>query len=165
MTGLPMAAAYASWLNDGKELPGIVPTDVAPDVVIAGQTPNDIARAEAMLTSWKRHPLLVSLSWFGNGGPRAGWQGSDAIVQALSGVSFPIGPREGPPTLPQGHASQVVAGVTAFIAAMAALIGRQNGHDTDRVNTSVLEAFLCRAEHGAPGFVVPPRNGIICFGT
>jgi crotonobetainyl-CoA:carnitine CoA-transferase CaiB-like acyl-CoA transferase len=62
----------------------------------------------------------------------------------------------------------VVAGATAFIAAMAALIGGRNGHDTGRVDTSVLEAFLCLTEHSAPSFAgggpATKRHGVNRFG-
>ena len=162
------AAAYAAWLDAGKEMQSTQPAGITPDIVIAGQTPADVASAGASIASFTRRPLLVGLTWFGNGGPRALWQGSDAIVQAISGAAFPIGPAEGPPTLPQGHAPQVVGGITAFIAAMAALIGRRHGHTTDRVDTSVLEAFLCLTEGGAPGFAaggpVSKRHGVNRFG-
>ncbi len=162
------AAAYAAWLDAGKEMPGTLADGVMPDVVIAGQTPADVARAGATIAGFTRRPLLVGVTWFGDGGPRAFWQGSDAIVQAISGVAFPIGPADGPPTLPQGQAPQVVGGVTAFIAAIAALIGRRHGRATDRVDTSVLEAFLCLTEHGAPGFAAggpaSKQHGVNRFG-
>ncbi len=162
------AEAYAAWLDVGKEMAGAIPAGFAPDVVIAGQNLSDIAAAERIVAGLPGRPLLVGLTWFGAVGPRAGWHGSDGIVQALSGVAYMIGPREGPPMLPQGHAPQVVAGGTAFIGAMGALMGRRNGHATRRVDVNVLEAFMCLTEHGGPGFhasgISSRRHGVNLFG-
>ena len=81
------AAAYAAWLDAGKELPGVLPADIAPDVVIAGQGHDDIARAQAVVARFKRRPLLLALTWFGAVGPCATWQGSDGIIHAMSGIA------------------------------------------------------------------------------
>jgi crotonobetainyl-CoA:carnitine CoA-transferase CaiB-like acyl-CoA transferase len=142
--------AYAAWLDLGKER--VLPAGIAPDLVIAGQTPEEIARAETFVDSFARRPLLLALTWFGVTGPYAAWKGTDGIIQAMTGVSYAFGPVEGPPVLPQGHAPQIVAGATGLIAALSALIGRRAGQDISRVDTNVLEAHLCFAEHSGPGF-------------
>ena len=144
--------AYAAWLDNGKERAAALPAGIEPDLVIAGQMPDDIARAETFAAGFRRRPLLLTLTWFGTGGPYASWKGSDGVIQAMTGVSYAFGPVEGPPVLPQGHAPQIVAGATGLIAALAALIGRRQGHTMDRVDTNVLEAHLCFAEHAGPGF-------------
>ena len=146
------SAAYAAWLDSAKQPAAALPAGVAADLVIAGQTPADIAAAEAFAGSFRRRPLLLALTWFGPTGPYAGWRGSDAVIQAMSGLAYAFGPVEGPPTLPQGHAPQIVAGATGLIAALAALIGRRHGRIVDRVDTNVLEAYLCLTEQAGPGF-------------
>ena len=145
------AAAYGVWLDHGKVFAEKVPAGVAVDLVIAGQTPADIAHAEALVASLAGSPALLALTWFGTSGPCAAWQGSDAILQAMGGIAYAFGTAEGPPVLPQGHAPQVVGGVTGFIAAMAALLGRRHGQGAGRIEVSIHEAFLCLAEHSAPG--------------
>src|SRR5271157_3286425 len=119
------SAAYAAWLDNGKEPAAAMPAGVEPDLVIAGQTPAEIAPAEAFVGSFRRRPLLLALTWFGLTGPYAAWRGSDGVIHAMAGVAYAFGPVEGPPTLPQGHAPQIVAGATGLIAALAALIGRR----------------------------------------
>jgi crotonobetainyl-CoA:carnitine CoA-transferase CaiB-like acyl-CoA transferase len=146
------SAAYAAWLDDGKERASAVSGLPEPDLVIAGQAPSDIARAEAVIAGMKRRPLLLALTWFGENGPYADWRGSDGIIQAMSGIAYAFGKPEGPPTLPQGHAPQIVAGVTAFIAALAALLGRRQGRVANRVDVSVLESYICLAETSGPSF-------------
>lgn len=142
--------AYAAWLDLGKEQADAPPPEA--DLIIAGQSPADIARAEALAAGFARRPLLLALTWFGTSGPYADWHGTDGVIQAMTGVSYAFGPVEGPPVLPQGHAPQIVAGATGAIVALSALIGRRNGHAIGRVDTSVLEAHMCLAEHSGSGF-------------
>lgn len=146
------SAAYAAWLDSGKEQVVTLPSGLEPQLVIAGQTPADIVRAEALVAGMKRRPLLLALTWFGDSGPYASWQGSDGIIQAMSGVAYAFGKADGPPTLPQGHAPQVVAGTTAFIATLSALIGRRQGQEAVRIDVSVLESYICLSETSGPGF-------------
>jgi len=146
------SAAYAAWLDSGKERSGGASAGMEPDLVIAGQAPADIACAEALVAKMKRRPLLLALTWFGERGPYASWRGSDGVIQAMSGIAYAFGPADGPPTLPQGHAPQVVAGTTAFIATLAALIGRRQGQAQKRVDVSVLESYICLSENSGPGF-------------
>ncbi|GGC72051.1 CaiB/BaiF CoA-transferase family protein [Chelatococcus reniformis] len=161
------SAAYGAWLDSHKEFADGVPVSLEPDLVIAGQTPADIARAQAIVAGMKRRPLLLALTWFGETGPYAGWHGSDGVVQAMSGLAYSFGPIGGPPTLPQGHAPQIVAGATAYIATLAALIGRRQGRAAARVDLSVLEAYICLTENSGPGFahdaVAAIRRGINRF--
>lgn len=142
--------AYAAWLDAGKEQSSAA--DAQPDLVIAGQNGPDVAAAETLVAGFSRRPLLLALTWFGQTGPYANWAGGDGVIQAMTGLAYAIGPAEGPPTLPQGHAPQIVAGATGLIVALSALIGRRNGQHIDRVDTNVLEAHLCFAEHSGPGF-------------
>src|SRR3954469_18611205 len=77
-----------------------------------------------------------------------GWN----IPVSVTLSNYAIGEKDGPPVLPQGHAPQIIAGAIGLIAALSALIGRRAGHHVDRVETNVLEAHLCFAEHAGPGF-------------
>ena len=162
------ATAYAAWLDHGKEVVGALPTDIAVDLVIAGQTGADIARAEAIIAGFAHPRLLLALTWFGATGPCANWLATDGIIQAMSGVAYAIGHAEGPPTIPQGHAPQIVGGTTGFIAALAALLGRRSGHACDRIDTNIFESFLCLTEGGGPsvaaGGPATKRRGVNLFG-
>lgn len=89
---------------------------------------------------------MVALSWFGADGPRRDWAASDAIVQALSGFLYPIGQKDGPPIIPGGYHAQVAGGLTAFIAAMTALIGAQAGDEGALIDQSILEAYATYTE-------------------
>ncbi len=166
--GGPSAWAYATWLDHAKERSEAIPSGLSVDLVIAGQTPADVTKAETLAAALAGAPLVLGLTWFGMSGPCADWIGSDAILQAMSGVAYAFGTAEGPPVLPQGHAPQVVGGATGFIAAMAALLGRRHGAGASRIEVSLHEAFLCLAEHSGPGaFAGGPatrRRGVNRYG-
>ena len=151
---------FGAWLDQGKRHAAspeaALATLAAPDaerrLVIAGQTRGDIAAAQAAMAARSEAAMLLAISWFDPRGAYADWRANDPILQALTGVAFNFGPAEGPPTLPQGCAPQGVAGVTAFIAALAALLGE--ARPVRKIETSVFEAALCFAETGAVGAAV-----------
>ena len=149
--------AFSAWLDHRK-----TPLDGAPpriDLVI-GNRPDRSQCPEA---------LHLSLTWFDQHGPFRDWQGTDAVIQAMAGVAFVVGPREGPPLLPRGHSPQIVAGATAFIASLAGLIGRDNGWRGERIEVDVLSANLCFMESQAAGSALSgektQRKGINRYNT
>lgn len=141
------SAAYAAWLDHGKQRAGSDHPDNV-DLVIAGQSAAQVAAADAALAN-ASDTLRLGITWFASDGPYRDWTGSDAVIQAMSGVAYSTGPKNGAPMLPRGHAPQVVCGATAFIAAMAGLIGRGDGWAVRRVDIDVLSANLCFTEGGA----------------
>ena len=68
--------------------------------------------------------VLVSVSPFGLDGPYAGLAGSELVVQALSGYAFLNGEKRRAPLKAPGHILGYTCGVSAFVAAVAALIAR-----------------------------------------
>ena len=69
----------------------------------------------------------------------------------MSAVAYATGAKDGPPMLPRGHAPQVIGGATAFIAAVGAILGRQNGWRGRKIDVNILEANICLSESGAAG--------------
>jgi crotonobetainyl-CoA:carnitine CoA-transferase CaiB-like acyl-CoA transferase len=136
--------AYGRWLDQGKARTS---SDVAKagawDLVIAGQDAAVIAAAEAAYEA----PLLA-ISWFHPAGPRAAWRGTDEVILALTGLAYAFGEVAGPPMLAQGHGPQVCAGVTAFNAAMGALLAPPERRPR-RIDVSIHEAMMCLTETGA----------------
>ena len=138
--------AYAVWLDHGKQRVDTIASAGTLDLIIAGQSSADVAAADAARAA---DTIRVGLTWFAPDGPYRDWSGSDAVIQAMSGVAYVTGPKDGRPLLPRGHAPQVVAGATAFIAALGAIIGRDNGWSGRRVDLDILSANMCFSEGGA----------------
>lgn len=141
--------AYGAWLDQRKSIVrDLSPVGGSFDLIIAGQDSAAIEAAEAFRASQAGHPSLLALTWFDPEGPYAAWRGTDEIIQALCGLAFGFGEAEGPPMLSQGHAAQVVGGVTAYNAALGALLWPRERRP-DRISVNVLEANLCFSEPGA----------------
>ena len=152
--------AFNAWLDDKKTVVADLTTALASldgasdkSLVIAGQTPAQVAAIDGLLTG-RANIVRLGLTWFGDAGAYAGWRGGDAVIQALTGMAFPFGPQGGPPTLPQGHAPQMVAGANGFIGALAALMAGDGG--PSRVCVNVLEAAMCFTEPGAVAAAADP---------
>jgi len=136
--------AYGRWLDAGKCIIAETGADEGCDLAIGGP-PGDAAGA-----------VHVVITWFGDDGPYAGWQASDEIIRALSGVAYAFGPAEGPPVLAQGYAPQILAGAQAANVALAALL-QPRARRPRRIDVSVLEAALCLSEVGAVSAMANPR--------
>jgi crotonobetainyl-CoA:carnitine CoA-transferase CaiB-like acyl-CoA transferase len=167
--------AYASWLDDGKHRASDLSAAIAAaggkvDLIIAGLDGRSIEAADAAIRSTPLgNAIRVGITWFAPEGPYAQWTGSDAIIQAMSGVAHPTGAIDGAPMLARGHAPQVVAGATAFIAGLAAVIGRDAGWRGRRIDLDILEANLCFMEGSvatdALGEKRTDRHGVNRFKT
>ena len=151
------ASAYAAYLSARKRsvnVDDVEPLVARADVVLLGPSP------DARLDVWAvRHPgvVFVAITWFGLTGPCRDWAGSDGVVQALIGLVRGIGPPSGPPLVPSGFEAQIVGGLTAYVAALGRLLGRDGGHGGGVVDVSILEANLCFTEPGAvAAYHLPP---------
>jgi crotonobetainyl-CoA:carnitine CoA-transferase CaiB-like acyl-CoA transferase len=165
-TDSPARRAFSAWLDAGKArgrepLASHWSNPGAPaHLVLAGPAPREVERIAAQLQGASaQRPLLVGVTAFGHDGPYRDWLTHDALIPALTGSAYAFGDAAGPPTLPQGHAPQMIAGVTAYVAAVAALIGRGRGRVVERVDVSIHEANLCFTETGVAGFALGgPRS-------
>jgi crotonobetainyl-CoA:carnitine CoA-transferase CaiB-like acyl-CoA transferase len=125
------------------------------DIVIEGCRPGALDEVGLGLVHLQRENpdiILTSVTWFGQYGPYRDFKGNDPLCHALSGVTYHVGPKEGPPVLFGGYQAQFVGGITAFVATMGALIGQTNGHNGQHVDVSIMEANLCFSETGAASF-------------
>ena len=118
---------------------------------------NLIDRADLVMThdpnKVPTHVSTLSIDWFGPG-PYADHAATDAILFAMNGMLKKIGPAEGPPYVPTGYQAQFVGGATAYLPALAHILGCEMGNETrgKRLNTSIFEAMLCFTEPAAVGF-------------
>jgi crotonobetainyl-CoA:carnitine CoA-transferase CaiB-like acyl-CoA transferase len=152
---LPWDADYAAYAHAGKAsseacaeaLQALARTV---DLVIVGED------STAPLDALEARIATLELSWFGRrGGPWQHWQGSDLIIQALSGMPHMVGHEAGPPTFTGDRQATLIAGVTAYIAACAAVLGARqqgsrpadrSGSQARRLEVSILEANMVLAE-------------------
>lgn len=152
----PAERAHAAWLAAGKHaLPAVA--DAAALQALAAQADlvliGEAAQAPPAPGGGPPAPLAcqprvasVALSWFGRHGLHRHWRGHDLVVQALTGMPQMAGTVDGPPLSAGDRQATMVAGVTAYIAACAALLGARPGHAPRTLEVAILEANLVLSE-------------------
>lgn len=98
-----------------------------------------------------RHPDLIwaSISGFGQSGPFKDRPAYDMIVQAMSGVMSLTGQPGGPAARLGIPAGDVVAGMYAVIAILAALLARAQGAQGRVIDVSMLDAQMAQLSYQA----------------
>jgi CoA:oxalate CoA-transferase len=86
--------------------------------------------------------VVVSVSGFGQTGPLAQRPAYDIVVQAMSGLMEATGDPDGPPTLVGEAVSDVVAGLFASWAALAALYQAQRTGRGQHVDVAMFDTTL-----------------------
>ncbi|MCY3568145.1 MAG: CoA transferase [Chloroflexi bacterium] len=89
--------------------------------------------------------VWVSITGFGLDGPRAGWQVTDLIAQAASGIATLAGYPDGSPMRIAGNQAYIVGGISAAQGALLALLQAETTGEGQRVETSMQEALsICQ---------------------
>jgi crotonobetainyl-CoA:carnitine CoA-transferase CaiB-like acyl-CoA transferase len=91
-----------------------------------------------------RYPQLVALSItdFGEGGPRSSWRATDPVLYALSGALARSGPTIGTPVLPPDGIASATAAVQAAWAALAAYYNRLRCGTGDYIDFARFDAVV-----------------------
>ena len=100
--------------------------------------------------------IWVSITPYGQLGPKANWQTSNLVAWASSGALYTVGFDDQPPVLPGGPTQLAfhVAGMNAAIGTMMALRSRKRSGSGQRVDISIAESALGFApEIGLPVFL------------
>ncbi|HEX5143798.1 MAG TPA: CoA transferase [Mycobacterium sp.] len=88
------------------------------------------------------HLVALSVTDFGQSGPRAGWRGSDAVFYALSSALSRSGPPIGTPVLPPDGIASATAAVQAAWAVLVAYYHRIRCGQGDYIDFSRYEAVV-----------------------
>ena len=129
--------AYASYLSAGKQAEAAGSEVIARlseqvDLVLVGEDAGVEALPKGRLGT-------VFLSWFGSQGDYKDWQGSELLIQGLTGLPKIAGPVDGPPMAGAERQATMVAGATAYIATCALLLASLRA---PRARPSVLEVSV-----------------------
>jgi benzylsuccinate CoA-transferase BbsE subunit len=109
--------------------------------------------------------VVVSVTPFGQHGPRRSWRAGDTVAQAAGGMLFVSGHRDGPPLRSLGLQAYHQAGVFAAVGTMSALLARERTGRGQDVDVSLQAAVAGALEH-VPGLwqqsgAVPARQGTL----
>lgn len=148
---LPQAQALAQQLCEGA------------DVVVENFRPGVADKLGIGPTQMRaRHPKLVyvSISGFGQTGPAAHRPAYDIIMQALCGLMEATGSPDGPPTLVGEAVSDVVSGLFASWATLAALLARERTGQGTHVDVGMLDATLALTVTSVARFLFTGRDPV-----
>ena len=126
----------------GREV--ILALTEAADVVVENFRPGTLEKwglGYAALNARNARIVLCSISGFGRTGPDAERPGYDLILQGESGVMDITGDADGPPMKVGTSIADLVTGLYATQAVLAALIKRQQNGEGGRVDVSMLDAM------------------------
>jgi crotonobetainyl-CoA:carnitine CoA-transferase CaiB-like acyl-CoA transferase len=136
------------------------------DIVVDSLPPGRLASLGLADADLRRlHPELigVSITPFGQSGPRAGWHGTDLTAAAMGGMMTLCGDADGPPLAPPREQAYHLASAHAAVGALAALHARRRTGRGQRVEVSIQEAAAATLEYGAIAFIhaglIPRRSG------
>jgi crotonobetainyl-CoA:carnitine CoA-transferase CaiB-like acyl-CoA transferase len=114
------------------------------DVLVESEPPGRMASLGLGYDDLKTdHPDLVycSVTPFGQTGPYAAYKGNSLTALALSGLMYVTGDPDKEPLATGGEAADYVAGVTTWIAVLAAIEHRDNGSGGQHVDVSTLDSL------------------------
>lgn len=112
------------------------------DVVVENFMPGDLARYGLDAASLRRdRPELIvcSITGYGQDGPYAHLPGYDAVMQGFTGLQAVTGEADGPPLKVGVALIDVLTGVHAASAILAALIGRLRGRGGAHLDIALFE--------------------------
>jgi len=96
--------------------------------------------------------VLVSITPFGQTGPRRHWQTSALIAEAVSGMLYVNGFPDEPPIATPGTQAYQSTGAYAAIATLAAILSREHTGAGQWIDISIQEATAAAVEHVAALF-------------
>jgi benzylsuccinate CoA-transferase BbsE subunit len=138
------------------------------DILLESEPPGTLAGlgcgAEALRAENPRL-VVVSITPFGQRGPYRDWRASDTVAQAMGGMLFVNGHRDGPPLRSLGLQAYHQAGIFAAVGAVSALLARDVTGRGQDVDVSLQAAVTGALEH-VPGFwhqmgLVAARQGTL----
>jgi formyl-CoA transferase/CoA:oxalate CoA-transferase len=136
------------------------------DVVVENFRPGTLARSGldyAAISSRSPALIYVSISGFGQHGPRRDEPGYDAVAQAEGGLMSITGTPDGPPVRLGIAVADIATGMFAFQGMLLALIARGRSGRGQLVDVSLLDSVAALLTYQATKYLatgeVPTRTG------
>lgn len=157
-------AAYHLSCNSGKEIinvnlksdPGVIHALLEDaDVVVENFRPGQLERIIGPLSD---HLIVCSITGFGQTGPRSQEPGYDIALQAMSGIMSVTG-QEGASPVKVGVAwIDIITGLYAGNAILAALFERERNGKTQRLDISLWDCAIASLANQGQNFLISGQN-------
>ncbi|HKA43100.1 MAG TPA: CoA transferase [Burkholderiales bacterium] len=129
----------------------------AADVVIESFRPGaltNLGLGYEVLRAGNPRAILLSISYFGQDGPYAGYKGDELIAQAMGGYLYAVtGAADQPPMGTALQQMELTAGRNGVIATMSALLRREQAGEGGHIDVSVMEAAIA-----TPSMLIHPYS-------
>ena len=116
------------------------------DVVVESHPPGRLAElglGYEQLSQSNPGLILVSITYFGQDGPYASYQGDDLVAQAMGGYLYAVtGSASQPPMGTALQQMEITAARNGAVAAMAALLRREQSGKGTHIDVSTMEAAV-----------------------
>jgi len=138
------------------------------DVVVENFSPGVLGRlgfSDARIREINRRAIVCHISGFGQDGPGRAWPAYDLIVQGMGGIMSLTGMPGGDPTMVGVPQADMVAGMFAAFAIVAALYARQRTNEGQVIDATMLggQVALLSRQAGrffADGTVPKPEGNV-----
>jgi crotonobetainyl-CoA:carnitine CoA-transferase CaiB-like acyl-CoA transferase len=138
------------------------------DVVVENFSPGTLARlgfSKARIRALNPRAIFCQISGFGQDGPGRAWAAYDLIVQGMGGIMSLTGPPGGDPVMVGVPQADMVAGMFAAFAILAALHARERTGEGQAIDATMIGgqvALLSRqaARYFADGTVPRPEGNV-----
>ena len=118
-----------------------------------------------VLTKTNPKLILVSITGFGQSGPRRNYKSCDLVASAYGGQMFVSGSPKGPPLKTFGEQSYVAASLFAATGVLLALRKRAKTGEGDHIDISLQESVTATLEHVMIRYfsekIIPRRQGSV----
>jgi crotonobetainyl-CoA:carnitine CoA-transferase CaiB-like acyl-CoA transferase len=131
------------------------------NVIVESFPPGRMAEFDlnyAMLTGIKRRIVLVSITPFGQTGPRSGWNATNLTSFASGGQMALTGDPDREPLVPAGHQAEYQAGLQAFAAAAVAAYNADTLEVPQHIDISAQECMASALELYLPWWTYLKRD-------
>lgn len=116
------------------------------DIVVESYPPGKLAELGmdyGMLSAANPRLILVSITYFGQEGPYANYQGDDLVAQAMGGYLYAVtGSASMPPMGTALQQMEITAARNGSVAVMAALLRREQTEQGTHIDVSTMEAAV-----------------------
>ncbi|HEY8861892.1 MAG TPA: CoA transferase [Candidatus Limnocylindria bacterium] len=138
------------------------------DIVVENFSPGTLARlgfSKARIRALNPRAIFCQISGFGQDGPGRAWAAYDLIVQGMGGIMSLTGPADGEPVMVGVPQADMVAGMFAAFAILAALHARERTGEGQAIDATMIGgqvALLSRqaARYFADGTVPKPEGNV-----
>ena len=116
------------------------------DIIVESYPPGklaDLGLGYATLSASNPRLILVSITYFGQEGPYANYQGDDLVAQAMGGYLYAVtGSASQPPMGTALQQMEITAARNGAVAVMAALLRREQTEKGTHIDVSTMEAAV-----------------------